>query len=180
MTASRIFLIGYRGTGKTTVARLVAGRLGWDWVDADALLESRHGRTIRQIFADEGEAAFRDREADLLAELCQWPRHVIATGGGVILRAANRQRLRQAGTVVWLTADPETIWQRLQQDASTPQRRPDLTVGGLAEVEQLLAGRLPLYRDCAHGTVDTRQRTPEQVAEAVLAFLHKHGPAEPD
>src|SRR5262249_22264322 len=111
---SVLFLIGYRCTGKTTVARLLAERLGWDWLDADELLEPRHGGTIRQIFAEEGEAGFRDKEAALLTELCRCRQTVIATGGGVILRAENRQRLREAGLACWLTADAATLWQRLQ------------------------------------------------------------------
>jgi shikimate kinase len=165
---TRIFLIGYRCTGKTTVARLLAERLGWSWVDADVVLETRHGRSIRQIFADEGEAGFRGKEALILADLCKLQRHVIATGGGVILRAENMQRLREAGRVVWLTADALTIGQRLQQDASTAQRRPPLTTGGLSEIEDLLRLRVPLYRACAHMVVDTVGRSPEEVAAVIL------------
>src|SRR6266542_2986856 len=139
-----IFLIGYRATGKSTVARLLAARLGWDCVDADEALATRYGRTIRQIFAEEGEAGFRDKEAAVLEELCRRPRLVVATGGGVILREANRLRLRAAGRVVWLTAKAETIWSRLQQDPTTSERRPALTVGVLAEVFVLLSTRQPL------------------------------------
>jgi shikimate kinase len=166
--SSLLFLVGYRGTGKSTVARLLAGRLGWGWVDADAALEARHGRTVRWIFAEEGEAGFRAKEAALLEELCRLQRHVIATGGGVVLRADNRERLRAAGAVVWLTADARTIWQRLQADATTAERRPALTVGGLAEVEELLRVREPWYRGCADWTVDTAGRTPEEVADVIL------------
>src|SRR5262249_48064027 len=93
-----IFLIGYRGSGKTTVARILAERLGWSWLDADTLLEARHGRTIRQIFAEEGEAGFRDKEERLLDELSQGRQHVIATGGGIVLRPVNRDKLK-AGCV---------------------------------------------------------------------------------
>jgi shikimate kinase len=169
IAAAPLFLIGYRGTGKTTVARLLAGRLGRAWLDADALLEKRAGRTICQIFADEGEQAFRDLEAALLAELCACPGQVIATGGGVVLRADNRERLKRAGSVLWLTADPAVIWERLRQDAATRERRPDLTVGGLAEVEELLRQRRPLYEACADWTVDTTRHSPDEVVEACLA-----------
>src|SRR5215471_17730294 len=79
---SLIFLVGYRGSGKTTVARLLADKLGWDWIDADEALQQRHGRSIRTIFAEEGEAGFRDKETTLLGELCRLRQHVIATGGG--------------------------------------------------------------------------------------------------
>src|SRR6516225_5630423 len=99
-TNENLFLVGYRGTGKTTVARLLAARLGWEWVDADAVLEGRYGRSIRRIFADEGEAGFRDKEAAVLVDLCRGRRQVVATGGGVVLRPENRARLRAAGRLV--------------------------------------------------------------------------------
>src|SRR6516162_5971118 len=103
---SLLFLIGPRGSGKTTVARLLAQRIGWAWCDADELLEERAGKTIRQIFADEGEAAFRERESALLQEIALRQDHVIATGGGIVLSPANRELLRR-GAVVWLTAAPQ-------------------------------------------------------------------------
>jgi shikimate kinase len=164
-----VFLVGYRGTGKTTVGRLLADRLGWGWVDCDVELERRAGRTIRQVFAEEGEAGFRSRETALLEEVCGLTRHVIATGGGVVLDPGNRQRLRRAGRVVWLTADAATVWRRLQDDATTAERRPVLTVGGLAEVEELLRAREPLYRECAHVVVPTAGRSPEEVAAEILS-----------
>src|SRR5262249_59247139 len=108
----RIALIGFRGTGKSTVARLLAERLGWAWVDADTLLEERAGRTIREIFADDGEAEFRRREAVILEELCEPPRTLVATGGGGILREDNRDLLRRSAWVVWLAADAATLWRR--------------------------------------------------------------------
>jgi shikimate kinase len=164
-----LFLIGYRGTGKSTVARLLAERLRWTWLDADAMLEARFGRSIRQIFQQDGEPAFRLMEAAVLEDLCRLRRHVVATGGGVVLHGHNRDRLRAAGRVVWLTADADTIWTRLKADAATAERRPALTVGGLAEVKELLRVREPLYRACADWTVDTVGRTPTQVADLILA-----------
>ncbi len=166
-----IFLIGYRGTGKTTVARLLAERLGWKWVDADEALEKRAGLSIREIFAAEGEAGFRDLEERLLEELCRLENCVIATGGGVVLREANRRRLRQAGRVVWLTADAHTLYHRLEQCPTTAQRRPALTVGGLAEIEELLSRRQPWYAACADWTVDTVGRSPEEVASVIFSFV---------
>ncbi|HZU37911.1 MAG TPA: shikimate kinase [Gemmataceae bacterium] len=164
-----IFLVGYRATGKTTVAGRLAKLLGWAWCDADVILEQRAGRSIRQIFADEGEAGFRRRESEVLADLCQRDRHVIATGGGIILAEANRARLRSAGLVVWLRADPATLWTRLSQDATTAQRRPDLTVGGREEIEALLRQREPLYREVAEVDLDTVGRTPDDLAAAIVA-----------
>jgi shikimate kinase len=167
-----VFLVGYRGTGKTTVARLLAHRLGWPWVDADDLLESRAGMTVRQVFEAEGEAGFRRRESAVLEEMCGLRGHVVATGGGVVLTAANRERLRAAGRVVWLTADPRTIRRRLERDRTSAERRPVLTVGGLAEIKELLRAREPLYRAVAHLSVDTSGRSPEEVAEDVHKSLN--------
>jgi shikimate kinase len=166
-----IFLIGYRGTGKTTVAQLLAARLGWQWADADEMLQERFEQTIRAIFAAEGEAGFRAKEAAVLDDLCKLSRHVIATGGGVVLRPSNRAKLKSAGRVVWLSADAQTIWNRLQGDATTAERRPPLTVGGLAEVVELLEARQPYYLDCAHITVDTAGQTPERVVDVILEWL---------
>jgi shikimate kinase len=166
-----VILIGPRGSGKSTVARLLAGRLGWDWVDADDALERRLGLSIRALFAAEGEAGFRDREAAVLADLCRLRRHVVATGGGVVLREDNRTLLRASGRVVYLTADVETLWQRLQGDGSTAERRPMLTVGGREEIAEVLRLREPLYRGCADLTVQTAGRPPEEVAAEVLDRL---------
>jgi shikimate kinase len=163
-----LFLIGSRATGKSTVAQLLAKRIGWSWLDADTVLEQRAGQSIREIFAAGGEATFRELEATILGEMCQLQGHVIATGGGVILRADNRQRLKQHGRVVWLTCHPATLWARLHADPATRARRPDLGEGGLAEVEELLRLREPWYAECAHLIVDTTARSPAQVADAIL------------
>ena len=166
MNRRLLFLIGYRGAGKTAIARLLADKLSWAWLDADCVLEERHGRTIRAIFAEEGEPAFRDKETAILADLSAKQEHVIATGGGVILRPENRALLKH-GTVVWLKAPADVLWQRMQQDATTMERRPNLAQGGLAEVEELLRVRTPHYEACQDFTLDTEVRTPEQVADVI-------------
>jgi shikimate kinase len=164
-------LIGPRGSGKTTAAGLLAERLGWDWIDADRVLEARAGLSIREIFAREGETGFRAREEEVLLELCRLDRTVIATGGGAVLRAQNRSRMRDAGIVVWLTADVDVLWQRIAGDASSSARRPPLGAGGGAEVAEVTAAREPLYRCCSHVRVDAGAKTPAEVVEEVLAFL---------
>jgi shikimate kinase len=171
VTANNIFLIGYRGTGKSTIARRLADKLGWSAVDADEFLEHRFGKTIRAIFAEEGEAGFRAKEAAILAEICQHAKQVIATGGGVVLRSDNRQMIKNAGFVVWLTADAQTLWNRLQADASSKERRPALTTGGLAEIVELLQAREPYYRDCANLVVDTVGLVPEEIVATILGHV---------
>ncbi len=167
-----IFLIGYRGTGKTSVAAALSANIGWPWVDADAVVEADAGKTIRQIFADEGEAGFRERESLALAHLAETRESIIATGGGVVLRAENRERLKR-GFVVWLTAPADVIWNRLQTDPLTTARRPDLAQGGLAEIESLLAVRESLYRQCAHAVEDTTSGSPDAIAVSVALSLRE-------
>lgn len=167
-----IFLIGYRGTGKTTVARALAARLGFDSVDADDVIEQQAGKTIAGIFADEGEPAFRDWEARVVGELSRERRMVVALGGGAVLREENRQAICAAGQVVWLVAGVETILKRMVADPVTASRRPDLTkAGGVAEVEALLAKRTPLYRECATLIVDTEGKSAAEVADEIAANL---------
>ncbi len=165
-----VFLIGYRGSGKTTVARLLAGKLGWAWCDADAVLAERFGLSIRRIFAEEGEAGFRAKETAILQELCQLQDFVIATGGGIVLRPENRIKLL-LGRVVWLKAEPKVLWRRLQEDPSTLEKRPNLAEGGLAEVEKLVEARTPLYEKCADLVVDTGTKNPVEVAETIYEWM---------
>lgn len=165
-------LIGYRATGKTTLARLLAERLDWEWIDADVEIERGAGKSIARIFAEEGEPAFRDRESEVIAALCRRDRLVLAAGGGAPLREENRAALRAAGKVVWLTARPETIHRRMTADATTAGRRPSLTDRGpLEEISHLLAVREPIYRQTADLTVDTENRPPEQLADEILRQL---------
>jgi shikimate kinase len=169
---SNVFLIGYRGAGKTTVGKLLAERLGWAFLDMDEQLEKRLGQSIRGMFEQHGEAGFRRMESALLQEFCGLERHVIATGGGAILDANNRESLRKSGRVAWLTADAQTLWRRLQRDPATADRRPNLTQGGFQEIEQLLLAREPFYRECADCTVDTANRSPQEAAFLILAHLN--------
>ena len=168
-----LVLIGYRATGKTTLARHLAQRLGWDWIDADVEIERRAGKSIARIFAEQGEPAFRDLEAEVIADLCgRRARLVVAAGGGAPLREESRRAMRKSGQVVWLTATPETILARMTGDATTADRRPGLTNRPpLEEIVQLLGRREPIYRESAHLIVDTEGKSPEQLTEEILAGL---------
>ncbi len=178
----RITLIGYRGTGKSTVAAILAARLGLPWLDADAVLEERVGSPIAVLVEHRGEAAFRDAEAEVLRDLVPDFAGVLATGGGVVLRPENRLLLRESGRpIVWLTAPADVIRRRLAADPHTPTRRPALHgADPLAEVDAALATREPLYRATADVAFDTAPELPASVAERILTWLERRdagGPA---
>lgn len=169
-----LFLVGYRGTGKSTLGKLLADRLGLSFVDADARLEQQAGRSIVEIFAQQGEHTFRELEARVLTELTAGTDQVVATGGGVVLREENRAALRRSGPVIWLQASPETIDARLQSDPSTSSRRPALTTEGpLAEIRKLLAARQSYYEQVADFAVSTDQTTLDAVVDEIVCFLNQ-------
>jgi shikimate kinase len=169
-----IVLIGYRGAGKSSVARELAERLRWEWIDSDAECERQACRSIAAIFAEGGEASFRELESRVLAELVRRKQVVLAAGGGAVLRADNRELLVAAGKVVWLKADAATIGRRLAADESTAARRPNLTPqGGEREIVEMMAQRAPLYRQCANLEIDTEDKTPAEIADEILDRLDR-------
>jgi len=169
-----LILIGYRATGKTTLAKLLAGRIGWEWIDADVEIERRAGKSIARIFAEDGEPAFRDLEAEVIADLCGREKLVLAAGGGAPMREESRRAMRDGGHVIWLLARPETVLARMSADPTNPDRRPNLTDRGpLEEIIHLLAEREPVYRESAHMVVDTEGKTPEQIVAEILDRLPK-------
>ena len=172
MSSLTIALIGYRGTGKTTVGRLLARQLGWDSVDTDVEVELRAAKSIAAIFAESGETGFRDLEAAVVADLCSREKTVVALGGGAILREENRRCLTECQSVAWLQASIEAILERISADPATAGRRPNLTNhGGRTEIEQLLAQREPIYRACATLMVDTEKRRPAEIADEIVAAV---------
>ncbi|NBW85828.1 MAG: shikimate kinase [Planctomycetia bacterium] len=173
----RITLIGYRGTGKSTVAGILARRLQCPWHDADAVLETRIGNTIAAFVRKRGEPAFRDEEAAVLRELLEQP-GVLATGGGVVLRAENRELLRRLGRpLVWLQAPVDVLRRRLAADPATAERRPALSgADPLAEVEEALRTREPLYSECADAAFDVAADAPERIAARILDWLATTAP----
>lgn len=175
----RLTLIGYRGTGKSTVAAALADRLACGVCDADRLLEGRLGRTIGEVIRSQGEGEFRDAEETLLGELLDGCPGVLSTGGGVVLRPANRLALRRRGRpVVWLDARADVVRGRLAADPATALHRPGLAgPDPLAEVDAALAFRLPLYASCADLRVDTSAASPDAIADTVAAWLADAWPA---
>lgn len=172
-----ITLIGYRGSGKSSVAAPLAERLGFEWIDADDEIERVAGKSIAEIFATEGEPRFREIERTVMQDLLGRDQLIIAAGGGAILNADTRQDMRAAGPVFWLNASVEALEQRINQDASTVTRRPALTASSSQreEIQNLLEQREPLYRDAATYVVDTDSKTISQIVDEMLTFLDSTG-----
>lgn len=178
----RLTLIGFRGTGKTTVAAALASRFACGWEDADVVFEQRAGCSVADFFARHGEPAFRDRETELLSELLGTCEGVLATGGGVVLREANRALLSARGRpVVWLDASVDAVRARLSSDPTTAARRPALTGGDpFAEVERLMSERHPLYASVADFRVDTSSMESEAVVEKIAGWIASWLPGQAD
>lgn len=167
--SGNVFLVGPMGVGKSTIGRHLAKLLKLDFVDSDREIERRTGVGIPVIFEIEGEAGFREREAAALAELtADRTRLVLATGGGAVLRPANRALLRARGVVVYLHADIEILLARTRRD----RRRPLLQNPDPRRImQELLEQRDPLYREVADLVVETDQRSPTTVAREIAAKL---------
>lgn len=167
-----VVLIGNRGSGKTSVGRALATRLGWTPVDTDALIQQQTGRTIADIFATEGEPRFRALESAAIAGVVRGAQQVISVGGGAVVSESNRGHLRSAGVCVWLTAPPEELLRRMRQDPNDPVNRPALTQReALDEVRHLLGVRTALYAELAQLVVDTTGQSLEDIVDEIVTFL---------
>ncbi|WEK52897.1 MAG: shikimate kinase [Candidatus Cohnella colombiensis] len=164
-----IVIVGFMGTGKSTVSRLLSERLGWDRIDTDDEVVRRAGKSIPQLFEDNGEEVFRDMETAVIQDVLSGSPKVIATGGGAVLREVNRHVMLQQGWVVSLTADRECLISRVTS-ASAAGTRPLLAGDAEARVHALLESRRNAY-DFAHLTIDTTNRTPLEVTQYLLHTL---------
>jgi 3-dehydroquinate synthase len=169
---ANIFLVGLMGSGKTTIGRALAKRLNLRFVDADHEIESRTGASITLIFEIEGEASFRQREADVIRDLTQQQGIVLATGGGAILDPESRRSLRERGTVVYLRASVGSLVQRTSHDRQRPLLQ---TADPRARIEELMRQRAPLYEEVAHITVETGRPNVQSVVQNILAQLELSG-----
>lgn len=162
-----IVLIGFMGSGKSTVGRELHQRLGYPWIDTDHLIEQRQRKSISAIFAESGEEAFREMETCLLEELSEpdAPRRIISTGGGIIGRERNRSLLRGLGYVVWLHAPTSVILERTSKNRDRPLLQ---TEDPVARIEALLAVRKPWYAETAHLKVETAGLDCGELATGIL------------
>jgi len=174
----RLILVGLPGSGKSTVGRQLARRLQLPFNDSDHVIEQRLGCSIRDYFEREGEAAFRDVEESVIGDLTQAQACVLATGGGAVLRPANRQRLRDAGHVIYLRSSPEEVFRRLRHDTNRPLLQvPD----PMARLRALYEERDPLYRQAAHFVIETGRPSVSRLVNMILMQLELAGviPARP-
>jgi shikimate kinase len=167
VTPKNIVLIGFMGSGKSTVGRDLHQRLGYPLTDMDRLIEETMGKKIPEIFKEEGEAAFRDFETLQLLEISKQTdmRQIISTGGGIVVRPENRSLLRNLGYVVWLQAPEEVIYERTSRN----QDRPLLNhMDARERISTLLAEREPWYRETAHLKIDTSELDSKEIATGIL------------
>lgn len=170
--SASVFLVGLPGSGKSTVGRQLARRLGLPFFDVDHVIESRLGCSIRVYFEREGEQAFRDLEAAVIDEVGQGPIAVISTGGGAVLRPENRERMRQRGQVVYLRSSPEELHRRLRHDRNRPLLQVD---DPMAKLRELHAQRHPLYAQAAHFTIDTGRPSVATLVNMIVMQLELAG-----
>jgi shikimate kinase len=172
----RLVLVGLPGSGKSTVGRQLARRLALPFTDTDHVIEQRLGCSIRSFFEREGEEAFRDVEEAVIAELAVQQDGVIATGGGAVLRSANRERLRGAGPVIYLRSTPEDVFRRVKHDKA----RPLLQVADpLKRLRDLHVARDPLYRETAHFVIETGRPSIATLVNMILMQLELAGALPP-
>ena len=169
---SSISLIGLPGSGKSTVGRHLARRLQLSFLDSDRVIEQQMGCSIHEYFEREGEERFRDVEEAVIGELTQNPKCVLSTGGGAVLRDANRQHLRQRGQVVYLNSAPDEIFRRLRHDVN----RPLLQVADpLKRLRDLYQVRDPLYRETAHFVIETGRPSVATLVNMIMMQLELAG-----
>jgi shikimate kinase len=169
---NRVILIGYRATGKSSIGRLLANKLGFDFVDMDRVIEERESSSISDMVAKHDWPYFRSKEKILLQELIDKKNIVIATGGGAVLHHEIWPKIMQSFVSVWLFAEHETICQRLANDTKSAEQRPSLTGQNiLAEVEKLMADREPLYRKYSHLAINTSHRSLDAVVHEIERAL---------
>ena len=172
----RLALVGLPGSGKSTVGRHLARRLGLPFIESDQEIEQRIGCSISSFFAREGEEAFRDVEQAEIAALMDGQLGVVATGGGAVLRPANRERLRDGAKVIYLRSTPEEVYRRVRHD----QKRPLLQVADpMARLRDLHAERDPLYRETAHFVIETGRPSVPTLVNMIVMQLELSGSVPP-
>ena len=167
VTPKNIVLIGFMGSGKSTVGRELHLRLGYPLTDMDYLIEETMGKKITEIFMEEGESAFRDYETLQLTEIAKQTdtRHIISTGGGIVIRPQNRSLLHKLGYVVWLDAPEDVIFERTSRNRDRPLLNKD---DARERITSLMAERKPWYKETSHLRIDTAGLDSKEIATGIL------------
>jgi len=163
--SENIILIGFMGTGKSTIGRQLSQTLSYPLVDTDQLIVERTGKTIPDIFAEQGEEAFREIETETLSSLTGSTHHIISTGGGIIGSPQNREILKTLGYVVWLVASPEEILDRTSRNTNRPLLNNE---DPARTIRDLLAKRIPLYKEAAHLSIETDQLSFDEITTGII------------
>lgn len=167
-----IVLIGYRGTGKSSVGKRLALRLQAPFYDTDDLIEVAVGRSIREIVAEAGWDGFRTREKKVIQELSARKKAVVATGGGAVMDEENAKILKNSGIVIWLYADVKTILQRIARDSTSGEKRPSLSGEDISrETAAILQKRTSVYKSLADFTVYTDEKRIDDIVDEICQFL---------
>ena len=153
----------------------MASILKWQFIDSDAVIEKRTGKSIEEIVEKDGWPAFRKEEEKVMKKLAMLDKTILATGGGVILNPVNRELLVKNGILIWLKADVATIKNRMGQDSKTDTQRPALTnLGAVDEIEAVLVERITYYQDAAHYTIDTSKKSVYEIADEIVTLIKQH------
>ncbi len=170
-----IVLIGYRCTGKTSIGKRLAARLGMAFYDSDAMIQEENGKTVQEIVTAGGWALFRAEERKIIAGLALQDRCVIALGGGAVLDRENLEAMKINGRILWLTADIDTILDRMaKDDATSPQRPPLLGCDNITETTLLLEERTPIYQAAADLVIDTHGRMVDDIVDLIIQSTEEH------
>ncbi|MBA4392395.1 MAG: shikimate kinase [Desulfobacca sp.] len=173
---NHIILIGYRCTGKTSAGKKMAEELKLPFYDTDAIIIDRIGKTIREWVGEKGWESFRQVEKTVIKENSSFARGVIALGGGAVMDTENRETIKKNGRIIWLTADLQTIIERMKADPLNKDLRPPLSEGDWeAEVRETLNKRIPLYASLADFRVDTKGKTIEAIIEEICGMMREQG-----
>ena len=168
---NNVYLIGMMGSGKTVTGKALAGLLGYSFVDLDAAIQTKEGRSIPDIFASSGEPYFRDVEASVLEAISKQSKQAVATGGGIVLREENVRRMKESGKVVLLKASAEALWQRVRHSKDRPLlNKPD----PLGALKQILSDREGFYEHACHFSVATDGKIADDVASEIQQMLRAH------
>ena len=170
MSGNHIFLIGFMGTGKTTIASCFSKKNSMEMVEMDEIIEKREGKSVFDIFLENGEEYFRDLETEVLKELCVQDNKIVSCGGGVVLRKENVSVMKRSGTIVLLTASPQEIFERVKND----NKRPLLAgVGNVEAIKELMNERKARYEEAADITVYTDGKSVGEISEELIGELKR-------